>query len=132
MGYYTWYNLTIHNQTEERKKTISEWARENIGFFSWIKPKDGEPEGTIEEDLHYESHKWYNHTNDMLMLSERFPDVFFELEGDGEESDDFWREYYYDGTSEFAMGEIVFAPCTIVPNNYFTRMEKEKENGNDA
>ena len=119
MGYYTCYNLTIHNQTEERKKTISNWARENIGFFNWIKTED--PEQTIEDNLMNDSYKWYTHSYDMLELSKRFPDVFFELEGDGEERDDFWKEYYYNGESQFTQGEIAFEPCHIIPINYFTR-----------
>lgn len=121
MGYYTCYNLTIHNQTEARKKTISKWARENIGFFSWIKPKDEGVDSNIEQDLRYDSYKWYTHSYDMLELSKRFPDVFFELEGDGEDAGDFWKEYYYNGESQFAQGEIVYPECTIVPINYFTR-----------
>lgn len=52
--------------------------------------------------------KWYDETDDMLSISHDFPDVFFTVYGDGEESDDFWVEYYLNGMCQHEGGEIVY------------------------
>lgn len=41
--------------------------------------------------------KWYDHDQEMLLLSGKFPDVVFKLHGEGEEHGDFWDAYYKDG-----------------------------------
>ena len=50
----------------------------------------------FEEDfdlktLSYDSWKWYDHDEDMVKLSLRFPNYAFILEGAGEENGDLWR-----------------------------------------
>ena len=56
----------------------------------------------------YEAVGWGDHAKDMVMLSEKFSNVYFELSGDGEDFGDFWKEYYHDGECEFCRGEIVY------------------------
>ncbi len=36
----------------------------------------------------------------MIRLSKQYPDYVFQLDGDGEESDDFWRTYYKNGKKQ--------------------------------
>ena len=60
------------------------------------------------DTLFEEEMKWYDATSDMIKLSERFPNVLFELSGKGEEHDDIWKEYYYNGACQHCAGRIVF------------------------
>lgn len=41
--------------------------------------------------------KWYSYEDDMLKLSQAFPEVSFVLTGDGEERDDVWTRQYSQG-----------------------------------
>lgn len=45
----------------------------------------------------YANDKWYDFDKDMILLSSRFPEVLFELRGQGEESGDIWLNYYKGG-----------------------------------
>lgn len=56
----------------------------------------------------YDPVRWNNHVQDMVMISEQFPAMYFELEGAGEPIGDFWKEYYHDGEVEYCRGEIVY------------------------
>lgn len=44
-----------------------------------------------------ESVKWYDHDEDMLELSKKWPGVVFILDGDGEDTGDIWRSFYNNG-----------------------------------
>ena len=57
-----------------------------------------------------ESCKWYDHKDDMKVLSEKFPTVMFTLSGEGEESGDLWIEYWHSGKVQVARAEIAYAP----------------------
>lgn len=54
--------------------------------------------------------KWYEHDEDMKDVSKKFKHALFELYGDGEESDDFWRNYYYRGAMQEGCGHISYLP----------------------
>lgn len=56
----------------------------------------------------YDSCKWYDHDEDMVKLSLRFPDYTFILEGEGEETGDLWRTIYHDGQLERLNVKIVY------------------------
>ena len=58
--------------------------------------------------LSYDSWKWYEHDEDMVKLSLRFPDYTFILEGEGEENGDLWRTIYHDGQLERLNVKIVY------------------------
>lgn len=115
MGYYTEHTLTVKRL--DNKKQFEELEQE-------LKEKEilryAVCEGEYSEDLHeayfscYDSVKWYDHEKDMAEIAEKFPNVYFELEGNGEEFGDFWREYYHGLISETCRGEIIFEKPTKV------------------
>lgn len=41
--------------------------------------------------------KWYDHHIDMVNMSKDFPEILFQLNGEGEESGDTWRSFYKNG-----------------------------------
>ena len=109
MGYYTEHSLTVRNvKSKEEFDELSEFLKEKelIGYaFS---------EGTYvpnykeAEFLCFDSVKWYDHSACMVQVAEKFPTMYFELEGVGEEFGDFWKEYYHDMDIEECRGEIVY------------------------
>jgi hypothetical protein len=95
MGYYTRFNITISDNTNicnivERLCSIS--------GYNW----------DYCDDEIYDFCKWYEHEHDMYLLSKEFPDIVFTVTGDGEESDDLWREYWKDGKVQNANRHIVY------------------------
>lgn len=75
---------------------------------------------------------WYEHDDDMIELSKLFPDALFELYGDGEESDDFWRYYYYRGVMQGGAGEIVYPPLDFAAlQNEAADLENEEAGPSD-
>lgn len=83
MGYQTYFTLNI--QPEPNESILQE---ELYG-------------GTIEELVngHWDSCKWYDHNDDMIEISKKYPEYLFTLDGEGEENDDIWRSFYRNGQS---------------------------------
>lgn len=99
MGYYTKFEMNFTGNVAE-KDIIAALKEINPNYFDY----DADHLDTLFE----EEMKWYDATSDMIKLSERFPNVLFELSGEGEEHDDIWREYYHNGVYQHCQGRIVF------------------------
>lgn len=96
MGYYTTFTLNLSNaKAEWYERLEDEIAKMNVF------------EGGSIWGGYFASSKWYDAERDMLLLSARFPDVLFELEGDGEDSDDHWLHYYKGGRAMHNGIEVV-------------------------
>lgn len=54
--------------------------------------------------------KWYDHDKDMREYSKKYPDLVFELSGEGEEAGDLWVKYYKDGLLQVCNAQITFEP----------------------
>lgn len=54
----------------------------------------------------WEPQEWKNYRGQMIILSEKYPKMTFELTC--QEEDVFWREYFKDGGTEQCIGEVVF------------------------
>lgn len=52
--------------------------------------------------------KWYDHNENMIEFSKRYPDILFELEGEGEDAKDNWKAYYHNGKSQICRAKIVY------------------------
>lgn len=117
MGYYTYYRLNmksvdnspinyeainrafihIYDEAYEKSTLEDRWVKESINDPNFI------------NDFYLtESQKWYESNEDMLKLSEMFPNVVFCLWGEGEERDDNWRVVYNDGSAASSHGKIVY------------------------
>ncbi len=94
MGYYTYYELEVVGGEKKAEDYVNE-----IGEISGY---------TGEEGPFYDTVKWYDHEKDMKTMSQRYPDVLFILSGDGEESDDFWKEYHKNGKVQRVKGSLVY------------------------
>lgn len=52
--------------------------------------------------------EWIGHDYVMKKISEIFPTVLFVLEGDGEDKNDLWIEYFKNGQRQFCQGHVVY------------------------
>lgn len=121
MGYYTAYtiNYTIpegengENFSHKLARGLS--AINNDFYYS--------ANCTIEDMIENDIMKWYDHTEDMIELSKLFPTVVFTLDGHGEDRDDIWREYYFNGKNQFVQAKIVFDPIDEIRLGIIERKE---------
>lgn len=99
MGYYTNYYLTAKGfkeaLSEEKANQLAEDIRkstelEDICSYDSFWCKGYQVEASAEA-------KWYDCEDDMYELSKRWPDVLFDLTGNGEESTDIWEYYFLNG-----------------------------------
>lgn len=100
MGYYTNYSLSFSPENKNDRigkdkydAILRELSKMNV--FD-------------DEECTYAYDKWYDHDKDMRLISSKFPGIVFELDGNGEESDDIWVSYYLNGGSQFAPAQIQF------------------------
>ena len=88
------------NVTPEQVDAINEWleGRQIIGYAL--------DECKITKSMKLvewggcDTAKWYDSDDDMTELSKSFPDCLFRLYGEGEDRDDTWENYYWNGKSE--------------------------------
>ena len=94
MGYYTVYNLTKIKGSEEDFEALKKDLRETKGV-------------DLEVDCNL---KWYDHEEDLKKLSEKYPDLIIQLEGDGEDVGDNW-------TLRFAHGIVETEPFVVTTSH---------------
>ena len=97
MGYYTDYKLSVSAVNEDQEEALEKIFSDGLGMEEW-----GEE--------WFASGKWYDHEEDMKRISLEFPNVLFELYGDGEESDDMWYKYFRNGKMQYCPARIEFDP----------------------
>lgn len=105
MGYCTSYSLKW-----DCKKSKTTWdevsdeiaLRQKAGtdFFYAV---DESGQGT-------DSCKWYDHEKEVSDFSKIYPDVLFELSGEGEESGDIWKKYFKNGKMQLCQVKMTFDP----------------------
>ena len=129
MGYITTFNLYGYSSEKEfiDHSEMDDGALEKI--FDWIKHN-------TSSDMQFDwldEAKWYSWDNDMKALSKAYPDVIFELFGDGEETDDVWKAVIYRGKIEQVTQQTFFPAINLSkfgmtdPNDP-TAPEEEPEN----
>ena len=118
MGYYTTYRLYAMRNNAKLNSEEIEPILDKLYDIS----RYGYDELSYGEAVFYDI-KWYDHDLDMITLSMLYPDIRFELEGDGEEDNDEWEctyvnGRYHDRDAEWDTGEIAdFDPACLIPYN---------------
>lgn len=111
MGYYTDYELTISGfeKTDSGSYTTTAGVDPlvELQLEQEIK-KMGVWEGGDVNSVYWCNAKWYDHDDDMLLLSKRFPEALFELSGSGEDKCDMWTTYYHDGKMQYCHAIITY------------------------
>jgi hypothetical protein len=93
MGYYTSFTLKYTGDLD-RQTLVTEL--EKITPYTWY------------DDLILPDVKWYDYQTHMKLISKKYPDILFILDGEGEESGDIWRQYFKNGLSKFDRAELSF------------------------
>lgn len=101
MGYYTFFNLKLVSPPRKSylENDIIAELREAVDYAHTALNEDGSGN---------EACKWYDHENDLCALSRRYPDWRFVLDGDGEDSPDFWIKHFVNGKMQLCQGEVVY------------------------
>lgn len=94
MGYYTYYELTVKNQDNTAISEELEAQLTQEIFQDWYAADEQVPTSFLEV-IGYDSYKWYDHHDTMRRVAENHPDLWFILEGKGEEYDDVWVKVYH-------------------------------------
>lgn len=124
MSYYTAYSLEILNADNFPEKSYLEIEREvaielaRLDYFrdtverqSEWEAKIANSEWPIDEILGYDTMKWYDCEADMHKIAKKFPQYKFRLHGQGEDSDDFWEEYFFNENFKFCKGHRTYDPA---------------------
>jgi len=101
MGYYTYHNINI--VAGDKSLLDSE------EFQSFFEKTTNYVFGVINE----RNVKWYDSEKDMVTISKQYPNVVFEVYGDGENYDDNWVAYYCNGKTAGGQGELVYPKVDI-------------------
>lgn len=101
MGYYTDYKLSFEDNPQCLYiPDLEEELEERTQYSTW--------EENDSETLALWDCKWYDHEEDMLDFSKRYPEATFRLEGKGEDADgDLWVKWFKDGRMQRGLVEIV-------------------------
>ena len=90
MGYYTNFKLTLIDTTTENDvspNSITYMKIREIFNDIFGVENDDDFDYLVEEGCVW---KWYSWEEDMKKIAKLFPDVFFELKGEGEDRGDWW------------------------------------------
>ena len=122
MGYYTDYKVNVYKQDKnvtayDMLSKMNELQTTNRGIFY---PFDGLIQELMEENWTKQAHdfeletddecKWYEWADDMKDLSKAFPNVIFQVSGEGEEQGDIWRAWIKNGKVVIHEARIVIDP----------------------
>jgi len=100
MGYSRNFELVLEcDLTVEARGLIMDHLKSSYGEADIALTRDGDT---------YESCRWYSYDKDMKSFSVMYPNVFFILEGKGEENGDAWRNYYQDGKGQRCEARYVY------------------------
>ena len=129
MGYYTKFDLEVTKFDDSKPMCGHIFDTElcpECGLNSIIKPDefynhlistkfsdygidDGDKLGYVFED----GCKWYECNEDMITISKKFPNVLFQLDGNGEEDGDLWRNFFLNGNVQCTQVDIVYEEFDI-------------------
>jgi|LakMenE18May11ns_1017448.scaffolds.fasta_scaffold9367985_2 hypothetical protein len=133
MGYNTYYELTIdYSKGQAERKKAKEAEIQEIKDSNLSETTKNRLISDINKE--YQNHyvtesdvldiigfnpfgdkcKWYDHETNMISVSEKFNGVLFILYGDGDDSEDIWKKYFYNGQMQVANAKITFDECTLV------------------
>lgn len=109
MGYYTDYTLTASICTVGADSHTTS----TIPHITLVSLEDEIEKMSVFEygnfdDGYYANAKWYDWEEDMCILSKRFPEILFCLHGNGENNDDLWVAYFFEGKCQYCPAVITY------------------------
>ena len=113
MGYATSFTLFAHHVADPE---IAERIVESLHSCDVIGYALNGNYQFAEDGVEFSSYNpvnWFDHEEDMLSISKEFPDIHFELHGEGEMNDDIWTQHFVNGKSQFCRAEIIIPPFDL-------------------
>ena len=110
MGYYTHYHLEVMEKNEHNglSEPVENVVKEIKRVLTEILGGDADYAYDIEDMLEGTAEmKWYNHTENMKALAKAFPNIYFTLEGEGEDREDYWVKQFHDDEYYESYAEII-------------------------
>jgi len=115
MGYFTQYKLDVQGLVVDIEPGIEEEvikkAREMCPMLEYAVDETGD---TLD------STKWYDHKEDMLIISKAFQNIIFTLKGEGEEARDVWEKHFCNGVVQDCRASVIIPP---LDTEMFTHIE---------
>lgn len=110
MGYYTNYTLDCYDKygIAQDISLSTELGAKLTAALHRISPNYFDDDFNLM-NLPYQEWKWYDHEEDVLALSNEFPEYTFILEGEGEDHYDTWRMIYHAGDYELITPHLVYS-----------------------
>jgi hypothetical protein len=125
MGYYTAYSIEVYEKDDILAKHACDLLEVNDELdieLGKVLLEITDDFSSYEKDIRFSElimddvKKWYDHDDDMIEISKRYPNYVFVLDGNGEDYDDLWRTYYWDGRMQYCPARIVYEEYN--PNNW--------------
>ena len=110
MGYHTEFCLFAYPVSDPEIADRIEEALHSCGVIGYALSGDYQFAEDGVEFFSYDSVNWFNHEEDMRAISKEFPDIHFELHGEGEINDDIWTQHFVGGKAQLCTAEIVIPP----------------------
>lgn len=117
MGYYSTFEITVEKVDPETFTPTWPVAKHKMPDNSEVPPGLVDEMHGICEDLEFDRidtfygyAKWYDWEDDLKKLSERYPDFMFTVNGDGEDSPDYWICWIVNGKSQYEQKELTHEP----------------------
>lgn len=104
MSYKTDYVLEVQGVDKHTFDAIDKALVEINGDMEPVCPHP------TDTDFHWNGLElsWYDHEEDMVKLSQQFPDILFILSGNGENAGNLWKAYFLGGLIQRAPARIVY------------------------
>lgn len=118
MGYYTWFEISMR-EAKDAKVKLQDCIKDIFNELSILIYDEELPTEEMDRYLDdfnkwggtnfFDSElKWYEWDSDMAALSTKFPDVYFVINGRGEDYDDRWRAYVHNGSVHQYQAEFYY------------------------
>ncbi|NJO01150.1 MAG: hypothetical protein HC880_05130 [Bacteroidia bacterium] len=103
MGYNTYFVVTVtddNRNTESQGSLFNEEELNEIDKALDLEERRGNEFGGTS--------KWYDWEKDLRNLSKKYPNLFFEVEGMGEENGDLWKAWFKAGKAQIEQAVITY------------------------
>lgn len=113
MGYYTDYTLSVYSVCDyEAPAGPMKMSDEIPPIMEQSIDKEIEKMNVFDDgnikDSYYGCAKWYDHEDDMRILSSKFPGIVFWLSGQGESREDLWQKFFVNGRMQECRAQIIY------------------------
>ena len=111
MGYYVDFELQIQNvdKVENIVESVAELCPDLVDSIQY---NGGIAEDEVKSGFVAFNSKWNERENELIALSERYPELNITLYCDGEDNER-WVEYYKNGEMEIGIATLVYSKTTL-------------------